>query len=52
MGRPKGSKNKQTNDKEPEIVAEEIETEELLDSPPKNKKLIGYSPINGEEIWE
>lgn len=52
MGRPKGSKNKQTIEEEPKVTAEEIEIDELLDPPAKEKKFIGYNPVTGAEIWE
>ena len=55
MARPKGSKNKPTEEKPQEI---EQETEDLLGTPesepqpPKVKKPIGYHPISGAEVWE
>lgn len=66
MPRPKGSKNKTLNEKIEDLIedvneldvdagekAEAIsELEDLLDSPNNSeKKLVGYHPISGEEVW-
>lgn len=56
MARPKGSKNKPTDEKELQInIAEDpiLFDEELISKPiPKNKILIGYHPITGDEVWQ
>ena len=65
MARPAGSKNKlkeqideiisevrniDANETEKQEVISELE--DLLEAPVKEKKLIGYHPVTGSEIWE
>lgn len=55
MGRNKKNKPQETIAIiEPKPIPKELpkEEEELLGDSPKEKKLVGYHPVTGEEIWK
>ncbi len=66
MSRPKGSKNKENDERINEVISElkELdvdqeqlkeaidEVDDLLSGEVEVKKLVGYHPITGAEIWE
>jgi len=52
MSRPKGSKNKPQQEETSEQLQDLPEDSELLgETKEDNKKLLGYHPITGAEVW-
>jgi topoisomerase IA-like protein len=45
-------KKQKPQPKPEETIILDKEDEELLGTPPKEKELLGYHPVTGEEIWK
>jgi hypothetical protein len=52
MAKNKKQQPEKIQQKPVEIVEITKEDDELLGTPPKEKELIGYHPVTGEEIWK